>query len=113
MLAYLPQHLSELGTVALAVAIAVRAVPTLITGRMGSLPDRNRGFWTSGRVRAMAVISLLLAAGVAIAGFVIPAEPSGGFRNHWGTRADRTAEAVWLVFLAAITGYGLWRDRRG
>jgi hypothetical protein len=113
MLAYLPQHIAEATTVSTAVAIGIRALIALVTGRLGSLPQQDQsGNWTANRVRGVAVGLLLIAGGLASSGFLVHAEPPGGSPNHWGTTGDRIAFGAWLTFLVTISAYSLWRDKQ-
>lgn len=113
VLAYLPRYIADASALVAAIGIALRALVALITGRLaGMAPPDEGGVWTRPRVRMAAIVALLVAAGIALLGFVLPAEPPGGLHNHWGGTSDRVAFGIWVAFMAAITAYGLWRDRR-
>jgi hypothetical protein len=111
MLAALPQHIAELEAVAIGVAASIRLLPILITGRPPQTVSRNSS--APRRTRAIALCLLLVVIGFALTPFFVHAEPRGGAKGgHWGTISDRVIAAVWVTALAAISGYGIWRNRR-
>lgn len=108
MLAYLPQHLTELGATAFFVCVFVSSLPALITGRSATAAAQ-----APRRIRLLVLLGLVLAAMIVFASFVIDAQPLGGLPGgHWGTHEDKVVLGVWLALLAAIAAFNLVRELR-
>ena len=108
MLAFLPQYESDVAGVAILVAVVIGILPALVTGRMSALQT-----WSGRRVRLAATLGVLFASGWAAFDFLVSSEPTGGYpQGHWGDRTDKLMLAGWLVFLAAIVVWSLFRELR-
>jgi hypothetical protein len=106
LLAYLPQHIAEIAGVAIFVGVLISGLPALLFGRMSA--KRN---WSAPRVRLVAALALCVAAAWAALGFVINAEPRGGIpQGHWGSRTDGLLLIPWLLGIAGIAGWNLFRE---
>jgi hypothetical protein len=110
LLAFLPQHVWEVGAAAFAVVCVISGLFFLKTG---ATPPGTE--WVSKRTRRLgAYFQILVGMGVGVAAFLVNAEPSCGGcgRGHWGGTAGVVMLCVWLVLLIAVFVFNLALSRR-
>jgi hypothetical protein len=111
LLAFLPQHVWEVGAAAFAVVCVISGVFFLKTG---ATPPGT--VWVSKRLlRVAAYCQILIGVSVGVAAFVVNAEPSCGGcgLGHWDGTVGIAMLCVWLVVLIAAFVFNLSRSRRG
>lgn len=103
-LAFMPQHVWEVGASVLALTIISEGMLTLATD------------WNPGAPRILGLISLLVGLGIGFAAFLVPAEQAGvQGRNQWGGTTGIAFLILWaglMLALAALRFWKIWRRRR-
>jgi hypothetical protein len=110
LLAFLPQHVWEVGAMTFA---AVCVVSGLFFLKTGATPPGAE--WVSKRtVRLGAYFQILAGVGVGLAAFLVHAEPScrGCGHRHWGGTVGIVILCIWLVLLVAALVFNLTRSKR-
>jgi hypothetical protein len=99
VLAFLPQHVWEVGATFLAVVLVGQGLVYLIRG---TGPPETAGM-SPRAIRLVSYLSVLLGVGLGIAAFAVDAEPPGVHNtDHWGGTTGVVLLGVWMAFLVSI-----------
>lgn len=107
LLAVMPEYVSDVSVIALALSLVVAALPALITGRLSLGPD-----WSARRVRASVSLVLAFAIGFALLVVFVLSPTQRGEAGTWGTTGSTVGLAVWLLIVCALTARNVRRELR-
>jgi hypothetical protein len=104
-LAFMAQHVWEVGAAVLALVIIIQALTLLIRG--SNTPEASG--MDRRTVRVLGALMLLLGVGIAFAAFLVDAEEPGAHaHDHWGGAVGVAFLCVWV---ALIIGVSVWQAR--
>lgn len=110
LLAFLPQHVWEVGATAFATVCVISGLFFLT----GATPPGAE--WISKRTLLLgSYFQILVGLAVGLAAFLVNTEPSCGGcgHDHWGGTAGIVILCIWLVLLIAAFVFNLTRSKRG
>lgn len=97
-LAYMPQHVWEVGASVLAATIVVQGLVFLVRGRA----PWGEG-WKPKTVRMAAGVIVLGGVGIGLAAVLVEAEPPGAHsRDQWGGTTGVVFLGIWVVLMLAF-----------
>jgi H+/Cl- antiporter ClcA len=104
LIAYLPQHISEVTGIFLGVCFAGFGIFFLATGQAPAPEYERLRKW---KIRALGAAEILLGAFVAWLSFFTNAEGSGYHGSHWGDSFDIAFTTVWVLVLVGIMTHNI------